>query len=77
MGVPSFSGRGGGQDRARGRHLTAAYMLSTFGRFNQGGGGAVRFRPIQPVGGGGGGGGGGCCPLSAGSTSGGGGGGGG
>ena len=73
MGVPSFSGRGGGggQDRARGRHLTAAYTLSTFGRFNQWGGG-----------GGGGGGGvlsafdrfnqwGGCCPLSADSTSGG------
>ena len=45
MGVPSFSGRGGGgggggggQDRARGRHLTAAYTLSTFGRFNQWGG---------------------------------------
>ena len=60
-------------------------VLSTLGRFNQsvcvcgrGGGGAVRFRPIQPVGGmgvlsalgqfnqwggGGGGGGGGCCPL--------------
>ena len=38
-----------------------------------GGGGAVRFRPIQTVGGGGGG----CCPLSADSTSGGGGGGGG
>ena len=60
MGVPSFSGRGG-KDRARGRHLTAAYTLSTFGRFNQWGGGgggegggAVRFRPIQPVGGGGG-----------------------
>ena len=28
-------GGGGGQDRMRGRHLTA--------RFNQGGGGAVRF----------------------------------
>ena len=58
MGVTSFSGRGG-QDRARGRHLTAANTLSAFGR------GccplsaevAVRFRPIQPVGGGGGGGG--------------------
>ena len=61
---------GGGQDRARGRHLTAAYTLSAFGRFNQwggGGGGAVHFRPIQPVGGGGGGG----CPLSADLTSGG------
>ena len=65
-------------------------MLSAFGRFNQlgggGGVGAVRFRPIQPVGGGGGrplsaagGGGGGlisavdggCCPLSANSASGG------
>ena len=80
MGVPSFSG-GGGQDRARGRHLTAANTLSAFGRFNQGGGGgggggAVRFRPIQPVWGGcpllgrwGGGGGGGCCPLSANLTS--------
>ena len=63
MGVPSFSGRGGGgQDRARGRHFTAIYVS--------------RFRPIQPVGGGGGGGGGavhlrliqsvwGGCPLSA------------
>ena len=43
MGVPSFSGRGGGggQDRARGRHLTAAntYTLSAFGRFNKFGGG--------------------------------------
>ena len=43
----------GGQDRARGHHLTAAKTLSAFGRFNQcggGGGGFVRFRPIQPVG---------------------------
>ena len=76
MGAPSFSGRGGGQDRARGYHLTAANMLSTFGRFNQWGWeGAVRFRPIQPVGvrmyvnfyygdGGGGGGGGGWVPFS-------------
>ena len=38
MGVPSFSGRGG-QGRARGCHLTAAYTLSAFGRFNQWGGG--------------------------------------
>ena len=38
MGVPSFSGRGG-QDRARGRHLTAANTLSAFGRFNLWGGG--------------------------------------
>ena len=43
MGVPSFSGRGGGgQDRARGRHFTAVNTLSAFGRFNQwGGGGGV------------------------------------
>ena len=34
-----WKGGGGGQDRARGRHLTAAYTLSTFGRFNQWGGG--------------------------------------
>ena len=68
MGVPSFSGRGGGgQDRARGRHLTAMYTLSAFSRFNQLGGGGgggvlsafVRFNQW------GGGGGGGCCPLSA------------
>ena len=40
MGAPSFSGRGGGgQDRARGRHLTAANTLSAFGKFNQWGGG--------------------------------------
>ena len=62
MGAHSFSGRGegggvgGGQDRARGRHLTAANALPA-------------FRLIQPVGGGGGGGGG-CCPLLADSTSG-------
>ena len=70
---PAFlEGGGGAQDRARGRHLTATYTLSAFGRLNQwGGGGAVRFQPIQPVVGGGG-----CCPLSADSTSGGGGGGG-
>ena len=61
-----------GQDRARGRHLTAANALPAFGRFDQfgggggGGGGAVRFRLIQPVEGGGGG----CCPLLADSTSG-------
>ena len=77
-GRPQLFWKGGGQDRARGRHLIAAYTLSTFSRFNQwgggggGGGGAVRFRSIQPLGGGGG-----CCPLSADSTSGGGGGGGG
>ena len=44
---------GGGQDRARGCHLTAANMLSAFGGFNQwgrgGGGVAVRFRLIQPA----------------------------
>ena len=34
-------------------------MLSAFGRFNERGGGAVHFRPIQRAGGGGGGGGGG------------------
>ena len=38
-------------------------VLSTLGRFNQcvcvGGGGGVRFRPIQPVGRRG------CCPLTA------------
>ena len=67
MGVPSFSGRGGGgHDRARGHHLTAVYTFSAFGRFSQwgggGGGGEVGV---------GGGGGGGCCPLSADSTSGG------
>ena len=55
----------GGQDRARGRHLTAANTLSAFSRgggavcfwtdsTSGGGGGAVRFQPIQPVGGGGG-----------------------
>ena len=51
MSGPSFSGGrggGGGQDRARGHHLTAASMLSAFGRFSQWGG--VCFRPIQPVG---------------------------
>ena len=31
---PAFL-EGGAQDRARGRHLTAAYTLSAFGRFNQ------------------------------------------
>ena len=45
---------GGGQNRAMGRHLTAVYALSAFGRFNQfggGGGGAVHC----PLSGGGGG----------------------
>ena len=59
MGVPSFSGRGG-QDRARGRHLTAANTFSAFGRFNQWGGGggwggAVRFWADSTSGEGGGG----------------------
>ena len=55
MGVPSFSGRGeggggGGQDRARGRHLTAAYTLSAFGRFNQwGGGGGLMSDSVNEV----------------------------
>ena len=54
MGTPSFSGRGGGgQNRARGHHLTATNMLSAFS--GGGGGVAVCFRLIQPVGGGGGG----------------------
>ena len=57
MGVPSFSGRGRGVARIGqgGRHLTGANTLSAFGRFNLWGegGGAVRFRPIRPVGGGG------------------------
>ena len=51
IGGPSFSGRrqggggggvwggGCGQDRARGRHLTAANALPAFGRFDQFGGG--------------------------------------
>ena len=43
LGAPSISGRGGGQDRVRGRHLTAKYTT--------GGGGTVHFQPIQPVGG--------------------------
>ena len=44
---PAFLEGEGGQDRARGRHLTAANTLSAFGRFNQcvcvcvGGGGGV------------------------------------
>ena len=49
---PAFlEGGGGGQDRARGRHLTAMNMLSAFGGFNQQGGGgvAVRFWLIQPA----------------------------
>ena len=51
---------GGGQDRARGSHLTAANTLPTFRLIQPvGRGGAVHFRPIQPLGGGGGGGGGG------------------
>ena len=49
---PAFLEGGGGQDRAWGRHLTAAYTLSAFGRFNQWGGDAVHFSPIQPVWGG-------------------------
>ena len=59
--IPSLhvSGRGG-QDRARGRHFTAANKY------------AVHIWPIQPVWGGGGG----CCPLLTDSTSGAGGGGG-
>ena len=48
MAPPAFLEGGGGQDRARGRHLTAVNTLSAFGRFNQwggggGGGGAFRF----------------------------------
>ena len=51
IGAPSFSGRGGGgQDRARGRHLTNANTLSAFWPA-WGGGGAVRFCSIQSVGG--------------------------
>ena len=41
--------------------MTAAYRLANSTSGGRGGG-AVRFRPIQPVRGGGGGG---CCPLSA------------
>ena len=53
-------GGGGGQDRARGSHLTASNTLPTFRLIQPvGRGGAVHFRPIQPLGGGGGGGGGG------------------
>ena len=56
---PAFLEVGGwGQNRARGRHLTATNMLSAFSGFNQHGGGvrggggvAVCFRPIQPAGG--------------------------
>ena len=50
-GKSRISERGGGGVMKTG-------VLSTLGRFNQGGGGgggAVRFRPIQPVGGEGGG----------------------
>ena len=49
-------GGGGGQNRARGSHLTATNMLSTFSGYNQrfgGGGGGdvvVCFRLIQPAG---------------------------
>ena len=39
MASPAYLEGGGGQDRARGRHLTAANTLSAFGRFNQWGGG--------------------------------------
>ena len=51
MGAPSFSGRGGGgggHNRARWRHLTAANTLSAFGRLNQQGEGegCVRFEPV-------------------------------
>ena len=53
---PAFleGGRWGwGQNRARGRHLTAMNMLSAFSRFQPGWGGgggvAVCFRPIQPA----------------------------
>ena len=65
---PAFleGGGGGGQDRATGRLLTVANMLSPFGHFNQQdgeGGSAVSFWPIQPAEGGGGGAG--CCLLSA------------
>ena len=40
---PAFLEGGGGQNRARGTHLTATNMLSAFSRFNQreGGGGGV------------------------------------
>ena len=52
--VPPAFLEGGGQDRARGRHLTAANALPAFSWFDQfGGEGAVRFRLIQPVRGGG------------------------
>ena len=65
MGAPSFSGRGG-QDRARGCHLTAANTLSAFWpiqpQWGGGGGGSVHFRLIQPVGEG-------CCLISANSAS--------
>ena len=52
MGVPSFSGRGGGgggQDRARGRHLTAAYIWEVIA--------AKIHAPYSMIGGRGGGGG--------------------
>ena len=41
--VPAFL-EGVGQDRARGRHLTATNTLSAFGRFNQLGGGVGEIK---------------------------------
>ena len=51
---PAFLEGGGGQDRAWGRHLTAANTLSAFSRFNQWegeGGGAVSFWADSTTGG--------------------------
>ena len=66
---PAFL-EGGSQNRAKGRHFTAANTLSAFGRFNQGGGGGggggcSLLGRFNQWGGGGGGGGGGVLSLSA------------
>ena len=53
---PELFWKRGGQDRARGRHLTAANTLSAFRRFNQWeGGGLSTFGRFNQWGGGGGG----------------------
>ena len=52
---PAFLEGGGGQNRAKGRHLTGTNMLSTFSGFNQRGGVLSAFGQFNQRGGEGGG----------------------